>query len=278
MRIKRNHHLIKKVEQLTPFSQLAFAICSLLLFTATSWANQSAITSAVNISVMVKQGQSPAKSYSLENNARLSNLFTQIRFNKNDYWYATAWLRQDNHKHYQHKKSQLEALIKNQIQRANKYQNQWQQVLDNVSTIKPSDRLVTPVHPDRVFAVKASNFLLQNGDSLLIPARPNYVFITGFVESASRPHATTKDLLDYLNNTSPLALADNSNVWLIRPDTSIEKLPIAYWNKRESAFIAPGSIIYIPASEQTFSNEHKDINQLYLELLQNQLIGTRQGE
>ncbi|WP_221074079.1 capsule biosynthesis GfcC family protein [Agarivorans aestuarii] len=241
-------------------------------------ANEAQVADKPTISVVVEQGHLPSKSYSLEQGARLSNLLTQINLSKNDYWYATAWLRKNNKLNYQHKKTELTALISEQIRLKNKHQQQWQQVLENVSAIKPSDRFVTPVHPDRVFADKQSNFLLQNGDTLLIPSRPNFVAIVGFTEQTQQPHNATQDLLQYLENSSALSLADNSYVWLIKPDTSIEKLPIAYWNKREPRFIAPGSTLYVPAKEQTFSNDYQAINQLYLELLQNQIIGSSQGE
>ncbi|GAB1620107.1 capsule biosynthesis GfcC family protein [Agarivorans albus] len=241
-------------------------------------ANEEQIADKPTVSVTVQQGQTQGKIYPLESGTRLSNLLTQISLSKNDYWYATAWLRKNNKLNYQQKKAELSALISEQIKLKNKHQQQWQQVLENVSAIKPSDRLVTPIHPDRVFADKQSNFLLQNGDTLLIPSRPNFVAIAGFTEQTQQPHKAIQDLLTYLETSSALPLADNSYVWLINPDTSIEKLPIAYWNKRDPRFIAPGSTLYVPAKEQTFSNDYQAINQLYLELLQNQIIGSSQGE
>lgn len=279
MRIKRNaasKSILRSSSKL--FSQRAFGIWYLILFASSSLANEEQIADKPTVSVTVQQGQTQGKIYPLESGTRLSNLLTQISLSKNDYWYATAWLRKNNKLNYQQKKAELSALISEQIKLKNKHQQQWQQVLENVSAIKPSDRLVTPIHPDRVFADKQSNFLLQNGDTLLIPSRPNFVAIAGFTEQTQQPHKAIQDLLTYLETSSALPLADNSYVWLINPDTSIEKLPIAYWNKRDPRFIAPGSTLYVPAKEQTFSNDYQAINQLYLELLQNQIIGSSQGE
>lgn len=279
MRIKRNTAPTSDTQASTTlFCQRVLSALCLILFAAVSWVIEVQAADRPTISVTVKQGQSQEKSYTLESGARLSNLLTQISLGKNDYWYATAWLRKDHKLSYQQKKTELTTLISAQAKLANKHQQQWEKVLEDVSVITPSNRLVTPVHPDRVFADKKSNFLLQNGDTLLIPARLDFVTITGFTEQTQQPHNATKDLLKYLESSSPLSLANDSYVWLINPDTSIKKLPIAYWNKREPRFIAPGSTIYVPAKEQTFSNDYHDINQLYLELLQNQIIGTRQGE
>ncbi|WP_432462986.1 capsule biosynthesis GfcC family protein [Agarivorans sp. QJM3NY_33] len=236
-------------------------------------ANEQTATSMV---VSVQQGQA-TQDYTLPVDSRLSQVMMQVELSDNDYWYAMAWLRPTNQAIYQDKKTQLLALIEQQMEQ-DKYAEQWRLVKQQVSAIIPTNRYTVPVHPDRVFAAPEQNYLLKAHDQLVIPTRPSTVHMTGFIPTQQLAHQPKQDITKYLRAYQPFDLADNSYVWLIKPDSSIQQLPIAYWNKQQSQPIAPGSIIYVPAKSQLFSTQYQQINQLYLELLQNQYIGSAQGE
>ncbi len=226
---------------------------------------------------LIKANQ-PTQTLSLPAGTRLSDAIDRLHISDNDYWPAIAWLRQGISQQYRQKHAKLISLIDQQIEQDRDNEQQWAQLKHQVLNLLVNDRMVTPVHPDRIYAKASENFLLQDGDRLILPARPKTITITGFVERQQLPYQPQSDVRDYLAQVSRFQLADNSEVWLIHPDTRAELLPIAYWNKQNPQYLAPGSIIFVPAKQQLFSEQYQQINQLYLELLQNQYIGYRQGE
>jgi len=235
-------------------------------------------TSAKPLSITLIKANQPIQTLSLPATARLSDAIDQLHIGDKDYWPAIAWLRKGVSEQYREKHAKLISLIDQQIKQDQDEAKQWSQLKQQVLNIVVSDRMVSALHPDRIYAKPTENFLLQDGDRIVLPVRPNTVGITGFVESKQLAHQTQNDVLDYLKQVTSYELADNSEVWLIHPDTRAELVPIAYWNKQSQQYLAPGSIIFVPAKQQLLSDEYQQINQLYLELLQNQYIGYRQGE
>ncbi|UPW20088.1 capsule biosynthesis GfcC family protein [Agarivorans sp. TSD2052] len=255
-------------------SVLNIGVNSALAETATD----AATNQTPHISVAVQQAHQAIQQYSVAQGSRLSQLISQLSLSDNDYWYATAWLRHGQALKHQQKKSTLLTLVDQQIAKQDKYAEQWRAVKQQIAALVPTDRFTIAVHPDRVYADGTSNYLLHAQDKIIIPARPSTISITGFATSLNLDHQPSQDLNDYLKSATMLAMADNSIVWLIKPDTTTLQLPIAYWNKLNTQTLAPGSIIFVPAKTQIFSEQHQQINQLYLELLQNQIIGSPQGE
>lgn len=80
-----------------------------------------------------------------------------------------------------------------------------------------------------------------------------------------------KEISDVILKSPPKDFLEESYVWIINLDGSIDKLGIAYWNQRR-AQLMPGMIIYSPLKESIFSTLPQQINRLMLELLANRII------
>lgn len=115
--------------------------------------------------------------------------------------------------------------------------------------MKPSGRIAFGLKPDERSFSQLPKLKLENGDRLVVPARPDFVHVYGSVNAESsalwRPGMTVSD---YLNKAGVTAEADTDNTFVIRVDGSVAATGGSSWYSRGigSLEVMPGDSIVVP--------------------------------
>lgn len=108
------------------------------------------------------------------------------------------------------------------------------------------------------------NRKIQQGDVVYAPKRPNTITVGGVARAQTLPFKVNKTVGEYVDQIERLPGYKPSYVWVISPNTERYKVKIDYWNT-EKAYIAPGSVIYVPLKSTLFHN-YQEFNQSMLSL------------
>lgn len=115
--------------------------------------------------------------------------------------------------------------------------------------MKPSGRIAFGLSPDMRSLDQMPKLKLENGDRLVVPARPDFVHVFGSVNTESsvlwRPGMTVND---YLNKAGVTPEADVDNVFVIRVDGSVAANNSTSWYSRGigGMEVVPGDNIVVP--------------------------------
>ncbi|MFN3582136.1 MAG: capsule biosynthesis GfcC family protein [Pseudomonas sp.] len=108
--------------------------------------------------------------------------------------------------------------------------------------------------------ILANNDLLEHGDKLIYPLRPDHVRVTGAVQADCRlDHQPYSQARDYLRACPRHALADPSFVYLVQPNGQVQRLGTGYWNT-EPANVALGAVIYVPLQPNKLAPDTTGLN------------------
>ncbi len=128
-----------------------------------------------------------------------------------------------------------------------------------VSPLPVTGRVVAELNP-LAQLLPQNNPPLENGDRLLYPLRPDTVRVIGAVEQNCKlPYVPGMQPVDYLEGCPRHAMSDPSEVFLVQPDGSLSRAPVAHWNIRP-ANVATGAIIYVPLRRNMLSPEATGLN------------------
>lgn len=115
---------------------------------------------------------------------------------------------------------------------------------DWVKTQEIKGRKFVDLNPIAVELERKNNPILQSGDAIYFPSRPNWVTVTGAVQEDCRvqfqPQMQTGDALDACPAHT---LADPDWVDVIQPDGTIIALGVRGWNAGPVTFLAPGAVV-----------------------------------
>ena len=124
-----------------------------------------------------------------------------------------------------------------------------QETIARFRQLKPTGRIAFGLEPaERSFA-RLPRLKLENGDRLVIPARPEFVHVFGAVNAESSPlwHSNSR-VKDYLRLSGVTADADMDNVFVIRVDGTVVTRSSTGWLSTGigSMEVMPGDSIVIP--------------------------------
>ena len=155
-------------------------------------------------------------------------------------------------------------------------QNAQRQALERVRSVRPEGRIALGLEPDLYnYVNKLPEIRVQNGDRLVIPSRPDFVYIYGAVNTESaliyRPGQTVGD---YLKLAGVGVAADRNAVIVVRADGSAFTTDNSAWFGTSVANVKlmPGDAIVVPDKvdmESTWSSairNTKDITQIFYQL------------
>mgnify|MGYP003335295662 FL=1 len=147
------------------------------------------------------------------------------------------------------------------------------QAIDRVRTLRPEGRVALGLTPGAGNNdMKLPDLRMQNGDRLLIPARPDFVYVYGSVNTeSSLIYRSGAKVGDYLNQAGMGAVADKNNVILVRADGTA--LTSSSWfSSILSSAVMPGDAIVVPdnidleATWSTVVRNTKDLTQIFYQL------------
>jgi protein involved in polysaccharide export with SLBB domain len=115
--------------------------------------------------------------------------------------------------------------------------------------LKPTGRIAFGLEPKERSFARLPQLKLENGDRLVIPARPDFVHVFGAVNAEAsplwRPNSRVKD---YLKLAGVTADADIDNVFVMRVDGTVISRSSITWmfNSVSGMEVMPGDTIVIP--------------------------------
>jgi protein involved in polysaccharide export with SLBB domain len=154
-------------------------------------------------------------------------------------------------------------------------QQAQRQALERVRSIRPEGRIALGMHPtlDNQ-GVKLPDLKLQNGDRLLVPSRPDFIYVYGAVNTESslifREGMTVGD---YLRQSGMSSGADRNNVILMRADGSALTSDAGWFSRSVLGMqVMPGDAIVVPdkidleAPWSAIVRNTKDMTQIFYQL------------
>lgn len=154
-------------------------------------------------------------------------------------------------------------------------QTAQRQALERVRSLRPDGRIALGLEPDVYnYTNKLPDIRVQNGDRLVVPSRPDFVYIYGAVNTESaliyRPDQT---VADYLKRSGVGMSADRNAVIVVRADGSAFTSDNSWFGTSvHKVKLMPGDAIVVPDKvdmESTWSSairNTKDITQIFYQL------------
>lgn len=143
------------------------------------------------------------------------------------------------------------------------------QALDRLRNLKPSGRIMLGLTSESVQPDKLPALRLENQDRLVVPARPDFVYVLGSVNTESsliwRDGATVQD---YLNQSGLTSGADVDQLFVLRADGSVLSDTGGWFSSPSKARVLPGDVIVLPektdheSAWSVFTRNAKDITQI----------------
>jgi protein involved in polysaccharide export with SLBB domain len=152
-------------------------------------------------------------------------------------------------------------------------QQAQRQALERMRSLRPEGRVALGLEPELGNAVsKLPDMRMQNGDRFVVPARPDFIYVYGSVNTESALlYKSGQTVSDYLKVSGMGSAADKDSVILLRADGSAVTGG-GWFNSVLSKRVLPGDSIIVPDKldmEATWSavvRNTKDITQIFYQL------------
>ncbi|MCQ1060016.1 capsule biosynthesis GfcC family protein [Photobacterium sp. ZSDE20] len=146
----------------------------------------------------------------------------------------------------------------------------FEQLATQLNQFDIGERIFTPLDYDVIRIDKASNPLISESLSVVLPSRPDSVWVLGAVHTNGQQSWLPRtNASDYLKHVGRAAYGNNSVATVIQPDGVIEQHPTAYWNQNHKD-IAPGAIVYLGFDNLPSGYTH--LNDEIINLLRNKAL------
>ena len=155
-------------------------------------------------------------------------------------------------------------------------QNAQRQALQRLKGIRPEGRIALGLEPDLYnYINKLPEIRVQNGDRLVIPSRPDFVYIYGAVNTESALiYRSGQTVGDYLKLSGVGVAADRNAVIVVRADGSAFTTDNTAWfgANVNNVKLMPGDAIVVPdkvdmeSSWSSIIRNTKDITQIFYQL------------
>jgi protein involved in polysaccharide export with SLBB domain len=144
------------------------------------------------------------------------------------------------------------------------------QSLERLRSLKPAGRIAMNLSPQVSNVVsQLPSIRLESGDRLVVPNRPDFVYVFGSVNTESALlHIAGKTVSDYLAQAGLGSGADRDNVILMRADGSAMTNSSSWGNSVMRTAVMPGDSIILPekldreSGWSAFTRNAKDITQI----------------
>lgn len=138
-------------------------------------------------------------------------------------------------------------------------------MLGNIRQTQPVGRVVAEADPTTLQLRPELDSILEPGDRIFVPKRPNHILVTGEVlHAGAQQFKAGTPAAEYIEMAGGLReSADSSRIFVILPSGQAQSLSTSFWNYRDE-FLPPGSTIVVPmdASPFSFWTAIKDLTQV----------------
>lgn len=132
--------------------------------------------------------------------------------------------------------------------------SQGQDLLNKIRATQPSGRVVMESDPAVLQVRPELDTVVEPGDELYIPKRPNHIAIVGEVLNPSAqqfdPSADAASYIEYAGGLTQAADADR--IFAVLPNGQARPLSVSSWNM-QVVHLPPGSTIVVPVDAMPFS-------------------------
>lgn len=116
-----------------------------------------------------------------------------------------------------------------------------------VEAMPVTGRRVNTLDPIPLELDRKANRLLDDGDVLYYPARPDVVVVMGAVtQDCALPFVSRKAATDYARSCPQTSEADTDWLYIISPDGGTRRYAIGAWNAEAPVALQPGSRLLVP--------------------------------
>ncbi|MEV3841751.1 capsule biosynthesis GfcC family protein [Aeromonas veronii] len=213
----------------------------------------------------------------LHDGARLADLLFNIQLPKDIYWRTAQIANEKTITAFQATKEQLlqdlKALQVSWMREGDKGAliQSTQQLLQELDKIPVSGRLSIALDPAKSRIDPNSNPLLKGQYTLFLASRPDFIYFVGLINGRSKqPLQPGASLASYWQDYRLLAGAAQYEAFLIQPDGSISRVPVANWNKLHREPMA-GATLFVGFDPQIIPEQYKDINIRIANLIANRV-------
>lgn len=201
----------------------------------------------------------------LGDRGRLLDAITQARPKADAFWLGAHYARRARAPEQAQLKAELLAGLRERrtsatSDRADDTAACLDKLAHKIISLPVTGRLPQTLDPYVLELDPRANRRLQEGDSLIVPARPSHIVIHGLVRHELRlPYRHGQLASEYLAQAERCAGADLSHAWLIYPDGTTRRIGVAYWNE-EPANLAPGARLVVPLAEDRWDDAAHILN------------------
>lgn len=129
-----------------------------------------------------------------------------------------------------------------------------------LEAVKVVGRQLVQLDPDVIRIRPRANVPLQGEYSLWVGPQPSTITVVGLISQPGRKIFTPgRDVGGYLDDMDLLSGAERSYAWVIYPDGTTQKVPVAYWNKRHVEPM-PGSVIFVGFGDSLWTSKWETLN------------------
>jgi polysaccharide biosynthesis/export protein len=123
-----------------------------------------------------------------------------------------------------------------------------QSLIAQLATVESPGRVVVEADPRVLERRPDLDTVLESGDAIFVPKRPNFVLALGDVANpGALQFSADKPLDSYLRETGGLqSTADRGRIFIVLPDGTAAPAKNGGWSRAEGNVIPPGSTIIIP--------------------------------
>ncbi|WP_372001820.1 SLBB domain-containing protein [Tistrella mobilis] len=120
-------------------------------------------------------------------------------------------------------------------------------LVKDLATVEPYGRVVVEADPAVLAARPELDTVLEGGDAINIPKRPNYVLVVGEVlNPGAQQFRSGQRASDYVNLAGGYSLdSDEGRAFIVLPNGAAQPVDLGSWSTTE-ANVPPGSMIVIP--------------------------------
>jgi len=213
----------------------------------------------------------------LHDGARLADLLFNVQLPNNIYWRTAQIANEKTIAAFQVTKEQLlkdlKALQVFWMREGDKGAliQSTQQLLQELDRIPISGRLPVLLDPAKTRVDPEGNPLLKGNYTLFVAPRPDFIYFVGLINGRSKqPLQSGASLADYWQGYSLLAGAEPSEAFLIQPDSTISRVPVANWNQLHREPMA-GATLFVGFNPDILPEQYRDINIRIASLLANRV-------
>ncbi|MFD0389654.1 SLBB domain-containing protein [Tistrella bauzanensis] len=121
------------------------------------------------------------------------------------------------------------------------------ELVTDISSVEPYGRVVVEADPAVLGARPELDTVLEGGDEIVIPKRPNFVLVVGEVlNPGAQQFISGRKPEDYIKSAGGSSMdADEGRAFVVLPNGAAEMLALNSWGTTDAS-IPPGAMIVIP--------------------------------